>query len=133
MRNTPIQLSIFHIKLLVYYEDNTSMDKKLDKLIGARIKYFRLNAGYTQEKLAELVECETSTIAHCESGNDRISLTLLSKIAKILNIELYKFLTDREIVTDTKTIESINKLLQQADKSQLGLIYNTISNILDLT
>ena len=109
------------------------MTTNLDKLIGARVKYFRLNAGYTQEKLAELVGCEESTIAHCEIGKTRISLTLLDKIAMSLNIDLYKFLTDREIDTDTKTIKSINNLLNQANKSQLGLIYSTISNILDLT
>lgn len=109
------------------------MGTELDKLIGARIKYFRLSAGYTQEKLAEIVGCEPSTIAHCEIGSDRISLTLLSKISTILNIELYKFFTEREIETDTKTIKSINKLLKQADKSQLGLIYSIIGNILDLT
>lgn len=109
------------------------MGTKLDKLIGIRIKHFRLNAGLTQEKLAELVECETATIAHCEIGKTRISITLLNKIANILDIELYKFLTDREIESDAKTVKAINKLLKQANKSQLGLIYNTISNILDLT
>ena len=109
------------------------MGTELDKLIGARVRFFRKNAGYTQEKLAELVNCETTTIAHCENGKDRISLTLLSKISKELEIELYKFLTFRTKETDSKTIESITKLLQQANNSQLGLIYSTISNILDLT
>ena len=79
------------------------------------------------------MNCETSTIGHCENGKDRISLTLLSKMATTLNIDLYKFLTEREVETDTKTVKSINKLLKYADKSQLGLIYSTISNILDLT
>ena len=109
------------------------MGTELDKSIGARLKYFRTNAGYTQAKLAEMVGCETSTIAHCENGKDRISLTLLSKIADVLKVDLYKFFTYREVETDRKTLESINKLLMQADRTQLGLIYKTISNILDLT
>lgn len=109
------------------------MVNDLDKLIGSRIRYFRINAGYTQEKLAELVGCETSTLGHCENGKARISLTLLDKIAKELNIDIYKFFTQREIEQKGKTIESINVLLKQANKSQLGLIYSTISNILDLT
>lgn len=109
------------------------MGTKLDKSIGTRLKHFRKSAGYTQEQLAELVSCETSTIAHCENGKDRISLTLLSKIADKLNVELYKFFTVREVETDIKTIESIIELLKQADRTQLGLIYDTISNILDLT
>ena len=109
------------------------MGTELDKLIGARLKHFRCSAGYTQERLAELVCCETSTLAHCENGKSRISITLLSRVAEVLNVELYKFLTQREIESNPKTIDSINILLKQANNAQLGLIYSTISNILDLT
>ena len=133
MENISIQVDTFCIKLQAINEDNEEMDKTLDKSIGARLRYFRSNAGYTQEQLAELVNCEISTIGHCENGKSRISLTMLSKIAEVLNVELYKFFTTRETETDTKTIESITALLKQADRTQLGLIYNTISNILDLT
>lgn len=128
-----MQVSVFLIKPQVIYEDNIKMGTKLDKSIGIRLRHFRKIAGYTQEQLVELVNCETSTIGHCENGKDRISLTFLSKIADKLNVELYKFFAVREIETDIKTIESINELLKQADRTQLGLIYNTISNILDLT
>lgn len=133
MENAPMQISIFRIKLQANYKDNIDMGTTLDKSIGSRLKHFRKMAGYTQEQLAELVDCETSTIAHCENGKDRISLTLLSKIADTLNVELYKFFLNREPETDIKTLDSINTLLMQADRTQLGLIYNTISNILDLT
>ena len=133
MENISIQVDAFCIKLRAINKDNEEMDKTLDKSIGARLRYFRSNAGYTQEQLAELVNCEISTIGHCENGKSRISLTMLSKIAEVLNVELYKFFTTRETETDTKTIESITALLKQADRTQLGLIYNTISNILDLT
>lgn len=128
-----MQISIFLIKLQANYGDNIKMGTDLDKSIGARLKHFRKVAGYTQEQLAELANCDTSTIGHCENGKDRISLTLLSKIANVLNIELYKFFTTREPEADIKTIDSINKLLKQADRTQLGLIYGTIGNILDLT
>ena len=133
MENISIQVDTFCIKLRAINKDNEEMDKTLDKSIGARLRYFRSNAGYTQEQLAELVNCEISTIGHCENGKSRISLTMLSKIAEVLNVELYKFFTTRETETDTKTIESITALLKQADRTQLGLIYNTIGNILDLT
>ena len=133
MENISIQVDTFCIKLRAINKDNEEMDKTVDKSIGARLRYFRSNAGYTQEQLAELVNCEISTIGHCENGKSRISLTMLSKIAEVLNVELYKFFTTRETETDTKTIESITALLKQADRTQLGLIYNTIGNILDLT
>ena len=133
MENISTLTNTYCIKLLVIYIDNVQMGTELDKLIGARLKFFRCNAGYTQEQIAELVDCEISTIGHCENGKSRISITLLSKIADVLDVELYKFLTKREFETDPKTISAINELLKEANKSQLGLIYSTISNILDLT
>ncbi len=128
-----MQISIYLIKLPVNYEDNTNMGTLLDKSIGARLRHLRRSAGYTQEQLAELVGCEVSTIGHCENGKDRISLTLLSKIANVLNVELYKFFIHRDVEGDEKTLESINSLLKTANRIQLGLIYDTISNLLDLT
>lgn len=109
------------------------MGTELDKQIGSRLRKLRNDAGYTQAELAELVGCETSTIGHCEVGKDRISLTLLSKIADVLEIELYKFFISREPDTDEKTIESINKLLKSANRIQLGLIYEMLSKMLDIT
>ncbi len=109
------------------------MGTKLDKQIGARLRELRVNAGYTQAELAEKVGCETSTIGHCEIGKDRISLTLLSKIADTLEIELYKFFIAREVKTDEKTINSINNLLKSASRTQLGLIYEMLSKMLDIT
>ncbi len=128
-----MQISIYLIKLPVNCEDNTNMGTLLDKSIGARLRHLRLNAGYTQEQLAELAGCEVSTIGHCENGKDRISLTLLSKIADVLNVELYKFFIPRDIKGDKKTIKSINDLLKYANRTQLGLIYDIISNIIDIT
>ncbi len=109
------------------------MGTELDKQIGARLRELRSCAGYTQAELAEKVGCETSTIGHCEVGKDRISLTLLSKIADVLEVELYKFLIAREPDTDRKTINDINKLLKSANRTQLGLIYEILSKMLDVT
>jgi len=109
------------------------MTTDLNKRIGARVRHFRTSAGITQARLAELVKCEISTIGHCEVGKTRISLTLLEKIANSLNVDLYKFFIEREPQSNPKTIASINKMLESADKTQLGLIYDIISNVLDLT
>ncbi len=109
------------------------MVEEFDKQIGARIKHFRQMSGLTQAKLAELSGCEPITIGRCETGKDRISLTLLKRIAQALNVKLYKFFIPRIPVNDAKTTQAILDLLDTADKTQLGLIYDTISNILDLT
>ena len=102
------------------------------KKIGLRIKKFRKKAGYTQFQLSELVGCGETTISHAEIGIDRISLTMLKKIADVLNVEVYKFLTEREAETDEITLEKITNLLKYANRTELGFIYEIISNFLDL-
>lgn len=62
------------------------MDNK--KLLGRRIKELRKNAGLTQEKLAEMINIETTSLSGIESGRHFPSLPTIEKIANSLNVEL---------------------------------------------
>lgn len=62
------------------------MDNK--KLLGKRIKELRKNAGLTQEKLAEMINIETTSLSGIESGRHFPSLPTIEKIANNLNVEL---------------------------------------------
>ena len=59
-----------------------------------KIAYYRKIKGYTQEKLAELMEAATSYIGAIGTPNmsKSISLTTLFRIANILEIPAHKFL-----------------------------------------
>ena len=100
--------------------------------IGSRIRHFRELSGLTQLELSELVSCEPSTLAHYETGKNLVSMTKLKKIADVLGVEPYQFFIENKIATDKSITGSINKLLTTASKLQLKLIYNIISNILDM-
>jgi transcriptional regulator with XRE-family HTH domain len=62
--------------------------------LGLKIAYYRKLKGYTQEKLAELMDVDTSHIGAIEAPNVHraISLTTLFKIARLLDIPVMKFL-----------------------------------------
>jgi hypothetical protein len=60
-------------------------------------------------------------------------MTKLKKIADVLCVEPYQFFIGNTADTDKNITNSINKLLTTANKLQLQLIYNIISNILDIT
>lgn len=62
------------------------MDNK--KLLGKRIKELRKKSGLTQEKLAELIDIETTSLSGIESGRHFPSLPTLEKIAVNLKVEL---------------------------------------------
>lgn len=100
--------------------------------IGARIRHFRELAGLTQLQLSEKIPCEPSTLAHYETGKNLVSMTKLIRIAEVLEVELYQFFIMSKTQTDLKTIEKLNKLLSQANKVQLGLIYNIVSSKLNI-
>lgn len=52
-----------------------------------RLKESRLNAGYTQEQLAQKLDIAKSTLSGYESGNRDPSMYTISKIMEILNVD----------------------------------------------
>ncbi len=97
------------------------MDNK--KLLGKRIKELRKNAGYTQEKLAELIGIETSSLSGIESGRHFPSLPTIEKIANVLKLEMktlfdYNHLKPLDIMKND-IINNIDRL----DESKVSIIY----------
>lgn len=80
------------------------MDNK--KLLGKRIKELRKEAGLTQEKLAELIDIETTSLSGIESGRHFPSLPTIEKIANKLNVEL-------KILFDFNHLKSIDKMKEE--------------------
>ena len=75
------------------------------KIIGKRIKELRKEKGYTQEVLAEIAELSVDHISHIETGNTKMSLNVLVKIANAFRVPTDKLLYDslyqsKELLTD---------------------------------
>lgn len=71
-----------------------SNDKELYSTIGKNIKLYRKTKGMTQIQLCDEVGVSLSYLAKIEADNcdKSFSLSLLNKIANVLEIEVYKFL-----------------------------------------
>ena len=84
------------------------------KLLGKRIKELRKNAGLTQEKLAELIDIETTSLSGIESGRHFPSLPTIEKIANNLNVELKVLFNFNHLLPvetmKTNIINNIDKL-----------------------
>lgn len=61
------------------------MDKKA---FGKQLQRYRERAGYSQEALAEQIECSTIFISYIERGEKSPSLNTLVKLANVLNISV---------------------------------------------
>lgn len=63
--------------------------------LGLKIKEIRQRQGYTQDALAELVNCNTSHISNIENNHTKVSLNLLLAIANMLHTSIDYLLSDQ--------------------------------------
>ncbi len=61
------------------------------KVIGDAIRLRRKNAGYTQERLAELVDLNPKYLGEIERGEKIISIEALLRIAKVVKTPICEF------------------------------------------
>jgi len=59
--------------------------------IGKKLKELRLAKGFSQEKLALDADLDRTYIPSIEKGERNISITVLEKLAKALNISIKDF------------------------------------------
>lgn len=65
---------------------------EIAKTVGQRIRYARMEKGWSQEKLAELADCHPAYIGQVERGERNATLESVAKIASALQISLSKLL-----------------------------------------
>ncbi len=63
-----------------------------DRIIGVQLRQARLQAGYTQEEVGDLIGCASSTISAYEYGKRSISLSELELLARELGVSMQQFL-----------------------------------------
>lgn len=61
---------------------------EIAKIVGERIKNYREQAGFSQEKLAELADCHRTYIGQIEKAKKNPSIKNIGKIARALNVSL---------------------------------------------
>lgn len=98
------------------------------KKVGRRIRELRQKHNLTQMQLGELVDCSNNHISHIESGQTKISLTLLLKISYALDAPLEYFLLDTPYARPDVIISTdLTDKLSRCDRTTLL----TVNKILD--
>ena len=64
------------------------MEKRLNTMLGSRIKSLRKQAGLTISQLAEMAAMDSGFLNYIENGKKSPSLDTLGKIAKALNVSM---------------------------------------------
>lgn len=78
------------------------MPEELDyKALGQRIKKYRMQKHYTQEKLAELANCAVSSVSHAELGTSQEQLKPRLEKDQILISNIGKIDSEKEEIPKT--------------------------------
>lgn len=97
------------------------------KLLGKRIKEIRKNKGLTQEKLAELVDIDITTLSGIESGRHFPSLVTLEKIAKALDTALVTLFDYNHYLSPEEMKKEIIENINTLSNEDIKFIYKIIS------
>jgi len=93
----------------------------LAKLVGQRIRNYRIQAGLSQEKLAELSGCHPNYIGQLERGEKNATIESIGKVASALNIPLSQLFEKLDEHSDTQNnipIESYEFLMSKTKAEQ---------------
>lgn len=71
-----------------YYKDYINL--------GLNIGYYRRMAGYTQLDLAEIMDIDRTHIGKIELAKSGVSIDMLFKLSKTLNVPVSKFFENRD-------------------------------------
>ena len=105
------------------------MDKKA---LGKQIQKYRERAGYSQEKLAEMIECSTIFISYIERGVKSPGLDKLIKIANVLNISVDILLGTELASYNLSRLKDIEQELRKLPKLEQIKTLDIIDNIISI-
>lgn len=102
------------------------MDKINYKEIGNRIRQRRKELKLTQEKLSEILEVSPTYISEIERGTGISSLATITKLSKVLKLDLDYLVFG---ISDTNIDKTFSKILNKIPKENQKLYIDICENI----
>lgn len=94
--------------------------------IGQRIRKFRKINSLSQEALAEKVGISTTHMSHIETGNTKLSLSVLVNLALALDVTTDDLLFEHLPETKSSLIDKTVELLESCTAQELTIIMDII-------
>lgn len=109
-------------------------ERKILKLVGARIRVLRKAKGLSQEALGEKGDFHFTYIGQVERGEKNVSLINLAKIAEALDVnisQLFAYVNDEMEFTETDImIQEIVDMLRDTSFKNIRLSRNILREIM---
>ena len=109
------------------------MPQKIDfKRVGRRIHEARERMGMTQQRLSDIVNCESNHISAIETGVKRPSIDLLARISEALDTSVDYFLMDAPHISRQYFIDSeIKAKLNRCSSDTLKVVNDVLDSLLE--
>ena len=95
---------------------------------GQKIRKYRKALNLSQEQLAEKANVSVTHMSHIETGNTKLSLSVLVELSKILNVRTDDLLFDNPPEKDI-SISEIKETLDSCTPNEAKIISETIKNL----
>ena len=97
--------------------------------LGKKIRYLRERDGYSQQKLADLLECAPVTLQRVEKGQTKLKLWRMEKVCRIFHVSLEYLLRDYDPCDLTLVPSYVVKLFQDADEVELEILSRQMMSV----
>lgn len=93
------------------------------KLIGERLKKARIQKGYTQDKLSEMINVSIAYLSRIETGQAHINLKRLNELCGILGVSEAFILNGAANNSVSYLNDELNSILKDCTPDKKELIY----------
>ncbi len=93
------------------------------KLIGERLKKARIEKGYTQEKLSEMIDVSIAYLSRIETGATHINLKRLNELCLILGVSEATVLNGASSNSTDYLNSELSSILKDCTPEKKELIY----------
>lgn len=99
--------------------------------IGQRIRRYRKACGLSQEALAQKVGISVTHMSHIETGNTKLSLPVLAKIAEELSVGTDVLLSDAPKPDKAKLSAEVQEILDSFEIDELPVAVEVLRALRD--
>lgn len=99
--------------------------------IGQRIRRYRKACGLSQEALAERVGISTTHMSHIETGNTKLSLPVLVKVAGELSVCVDALLSDSDTPDKSSLSSEVCGVLDSFDVEDMPVAVEVLTALRD--
>ena len=103
-------------------------ESDLRATLGSNVKKYRILKGFSQAKLAEILDLSPNFISEIETGKRWLSSDTLVNLAEALNVETYEFFLPQQISTNDITA-FIKTYSEKAAKVASEAVINSLDTL----